>query len=98
MQVKKDQKAKETAERLPVTATDVNGKLSRKEPAGEATMHVEEDKSKPVDYLQKASSSSVHEGYAADCGSIDELPSDIASASGARQHPGALPPRTGAAQ
>ena len=46
MQVKKDQKAKETAERLPVTATDVNGKLSRKEPAGEATMHVEEDKSK----------------------------------------------------
>jgi hypothetical protein len=97
MQVKKDQIAKETAERLPVTTTDVSGSSSRKEPAGEATMHVKENKTKPVDYLQKASSSGVHEGYAADCGSIDELPSEIANASGARQHPGALPPRTGAA-
>ncbi len=90
--MKEDQKAKEAAAaKLPVTTADVNGSASGKD-AGEDTTHDKEDRD-PVDFLQKVSSRSMHEAYSADCGSIDELPSEIARVSGARQPSGSLSPR-----
>ncbi len=78
-----------------MTAADVNGGASGRH-AGAVRTHADDGGDNgPVEFLRKVSSrkGSMPYAYSADCGSIDELPSEIARVSGAVQPASPRSPR-----